>query len=226
MQAEQPRPPAWPQRGVLILAGPSGSGKGTLAARLLAGGVVRQHVSMGDLLRGLLAEARQEGSVRERLEGSLAGDLPPAAAGLTRVEWLERCLQGGLLVPDEWTQAVIALQLERSPTLRKERWLLDGYPRRVAAATHLLDNLGRLGIPVWRVLHLRLSEEDAAARLLARGRSDDTREAIAERYRFYSQEVVPTIDFLASRLGDERVIDLEASLRPDEVHALALARLA
>ena len=207
---------------MLLLAGPSGSGKGTVASRLLEDGMVGEHVSMGDLLRSLLADCRGDDAVRARAEAALGGDLPPEAAGLTRVQWLERCLHGGLLVPDAWTEAVISLQLERSPALRAGRWLLDGYPRRVRAAEHLLDTLASLGIPVWRVVHLRLGEERVAERLLARGRADDTPRAIVKRYRFYREQVLPTMAYLARRLGPGMVLDVDAAGAPAEVYGAVL----
>ena len=43
-----------PVRGVFLLLGASGSGKGTIAKQLLALGIVKHHISMGELLRGTI----------------------------------------------------------------------------------------------------------------------------------------------------------------------------
>jgi adenylate kinase len=197
-------------RGVLLLLGPSGSGKGTMADKLLEDGLITAHLSMGALLRGAIERAHSSSEAREHLESWLPGERPPEADRLDRVAWLEHCVERGLLIPDDWTKAVIERELEANHELRAAPWALDGYPRRIAAADHLLLTLAHLEIPVWAVVHLRLSLEQVQARLKARGRADDTQEAISRRWAFYEREVVPTLAHLGSRLGTNRVIELEA----------------
>jgi len=198
----------WPERGVILLAGPSGSGKGTVAARLLESGVVAAHLSMGQLLRDLLETATSSPGERATAEARLTD----APEGFTGLGWLEHCVRGGLLIPDAWTEAVVELQLaaSASPYLRRSRWVLDGYPRTVPAAEHLLETLDGLDLPVWRVLSLELPEAEATARLLARGRTDDSIAAIRRRHAFYRAEVVPALRFLESRLSPGRVRPVNA----------------
>jgi adenylate kinase family enzyme len=61
-----------PERGVFLLLGKSGSGKGTLAKQLLAAGIVKHHISMGDLLRNMIARIQNNPSARAQLEDSLS----------------------------------------------------------------------------------------------------------------------------------------------------------
>ena len=57
----------------------------------------------------------------------------------SQLEWLEFCTMNGLLVPNRWTQNFIAAHIEHSPGLRSRPFILDGYPRTVSAAKHLLE---------------------------------------------------------------------------------------
>ncbi len=164
---------------------------------------------MGALLRIAIERARSSSASREHLESWLPTEPPTEADGLDRVAWLEQCVERGLLIPNDWTNAVIECELEARPGLRTEPWALDGYPRRIAAADHLLSTLAHLRIPVWSVVHLRLSLERVQDRLNARGRTDDTLDAITSRWMFYEREVLPTLAHLQSRLGKGRVIELE-----------------
>lgn len=198
-----------PDRGVLVLLGVAGSGKGTMGRHLLEDGVTVAHVSMGEMLRGVIRLAQEQPEAREGLEDALGGDAPVDWAG-SKLEWLEHCEQHGLLVPNAWTQSIIEHQLEHRDLLRHGRWSLDGYPRRIGAAEHLLGTLERFEIPVWRVISLEISEAEALRRLLARGRADDTPEAIHERFRVYQESVLPTLEFLKSQLGERLVLRVNA----------------
>ena len=200
---------ALPPRGVVMLLGVAGSGKGTVGRLLLEGGVTSAHVSMGDLLRDVIRAASEHPESRAEIEASLADDLPAHWSG-SRLGYLEHCERHGLLVPNAWTQAIIERQLERSEALRFGRWTLDGYPRRVGAAEHLLHVLGRLEVPVWRVLSLEISEAEALRRLMSRGRADDRADAIQERFRVYQESVLPTLDFLTARLPAGAVVRVNA----------------
>ena len=63
---------------------------------------------------------------------------------------------------------------------------------------------------MWAAIHLRLSFMEVGPRLSARGRVDDTPDAISSHWMFYRREVVPTLGHLSSRLGAHRVIELDA----------------
>lgn len=223
MNPELLHPDARRPPGVFLLLGPSGSGKGTLAEGLLAAGLADFHISMGDLLRGLIARVRSSPKERQALEAELPGE--PPAGFASRVDWLIDTVEDGRLVPDAWTQKLIEEELKRRSELRAGRWVLDGYPRRVDAARHLLQTLNTLDIPVLGVVHLRLPLEAVRTRLLGRGRADDTSEAIEQRYGFYRQSVLPTVGFLRGESGDEHVWEIDASGTPGEVAEDVWARI-
>ncbi len=173
------------ERGVFLLLGASGSGKGSVGAALLERGAITAHASMGAWLREALLDP-----ATATLEPHLAPQLAEFASPL---EYLRHCVMNGLLIPDAWTQAVIDLRLEHAPA---GLWLLDGYPRTVGAAQHLITALERKGIALLGVVHLRVLNEVAMQRLLARGRSDDRESAILERLEFYHFSVLPTLEWL------------------------------
>jgi adenylate kinase len=198
MNASSPTKRAPHQRGVFLLLGPSGSGKGTLAKHWLETGVIASHVAMGDLLRGLLEHVKRDRNARVELEAQFRADLPTGFD--SGVQALEHAVRNGLLIPNAWTNFVIERELERRAELRTQTWALDGYPRRIHAAEHLLKHLEKLGIPMLGAVRLELSLEQVKTRLLARGRTDDTLDAIANRYQFYLEHVVPTLDWLSDRI--------------------------
>ncbi len=191
----QPRP----TRGVFLLLGASGSGKGTIAKQLLALGIVKHHVSMGDLLRSIIERINTNPSERATLEYQLADPIPNGFS--SKVACLEHCVKSGLLIPDSWTEFIIESDLTSKPALQTEPWVMDGYPRRIEAAKHLLESLGKLEIPLLAVIHLRISLPQMQKRLLARGRSDDTLEAIENRFAFYQEHVLPTLEFLSQKVN-------------------------
>ncbi len=190
----QPRP----ARGVFLLLGASGSGKGTVAKQLLELGVVKHHISMGDLLRGMIERIRDSPEKRSKLEQELADPIPNGFS--SKVSYFEHCVEHGSLIPNSWTKAVIEQELLHRPELQTVPWVMDGYPRRIEAAKHLLKTLGTLEIPLLAAIHLSISLPQMQKRLLARGRGDDTPQAIANRFKFYQDHVLPTLAFLGNKV--------------------------
>ena len=174
-------------RGVFLLLGPSGSGKGSVGAALLQRGAITAHASIGAWLREVSSEPTA-------LEPDLMPLQPLAFA--TPLEYLRHAVTSGLLIPDQWTQAVLEQRLKVALI---SRWALDGYPRTIGAAQHLVSALTAIGIPLLGAIHLRISDEVATRRLLARGRTDDASAAIAQRLEFYRSSVIPTLEWLQQR---------------------------
>jgi adenylate kinase len=190
----QPRP----ERGVFLLLGASGSGKGTLAKQLLELGIVKHHISMGDLLRGMIKRIENNPDASTKLEQQLADPTPNDFS--SKMAYLEHCVKNGLLIPDSWTEFIIEHELIHRSALQTTPWVMDGYPRRVKAAKHLLESLNKLEIPVLAVIHLSISLPQMQKRLLARGRNDDTIKAIENRFAFYQEHVLPTLEFLGNQV--------------------------
>lgn len=137
----------------------------------------------------------------------------------SQLDWLEYCTMNGLLVPDRWTQSFIAAHIEHDARFKHEAFIIDGYPRTVAAAEHLLGFLNEQGIPVIKVLHLSISKQEMITRASGRGRSDDGREALLSRFQFYIEHVQPSVDYMKTVLGHEAIALLDAHQPVYEVNA-------
>jgi len=105
-------------------------------------------------------------------------------------------LQRGELISDD--EMYILLQ-ETFAKQGGDQWILDGFPRTRAQAEWLIDHQAQYGYSLDVAVVLDVSEEEVVARMEARGRSDDTPEAVAERLRIYREEVTPILDYLTEQ---------------------------
>lgn len=158
--------------------GISGSGKGTQAELLekylkekdAARGIVRPE--MGNLLRSFM----QSGTSLSQKTGDIvsAGGLVPSFMPIY-------LLTGMLNEHFDGTQHLI----------------LDGTCRRPDQSRAADDMMRLWGRTSLHVLSLELTPESAKQRLIARGRADDAKdEAIANRFAWYKEHVVPAMDEL------------------------------
>ena len=142
----------------------------------------------------------------------------PANTDVFQMEWLEFCTVHGLLIPNRWTQDLISAAIDsilHSDSINGEDdydspFILDGYPRTVAAAEHLLSYLKKENVPVLKVLHLSISKTEMRARAGKRGRVDDNAEALNSRFEFYIENVQPTVDYIKGELGGSAVSLIDA----------------
>ncbi len=161
----------------MVILGRQGSGKGTQAIRIAETyGVV--HISTGDMLRAAVAEGTELGLKAKSI------------------------MDAGDLVPDSVINGIVEERLLKQD-VRSCGFLLDGFPRTVGQADALLsyaeDDL-RLA------LNLDVSIDEVMARMLARGRDDDTAEAITRRLDLYETETAPLLDWFAER-GILKIVD-------------------
>jgi adenylate kinase family enzyme len=198
-----------------------------------------RHLSMGDILRKTVTKAKEDKNFKitlgekynisqdisifdvqknrpevvkkaENYHKDIVSSLNLTDNFISQFDWLEFCIVNGLLIPDEWTERIIDALLENSPELKKEIFILDGYPRTVTSAEHLLKILNRLNIPIIQVLHLFITKEQMKARAFGRKRIDDTQNSLERRYQFYIEKVQPCIDYLKNQLGSTRVSLVDA----------------
>ncbi len=132
------------------------------------------------------------------------------SAFTSQLEWLEYCTMNGLLVPDRWTQNFIAAHIEHNTTFRSQPFVIDGYPRTVAAAEHLLQFLASQEIPVIKVIHLSISKQEMIVRARSRGRADDDSASLVSRFNFYIENVQPSVDYMKTELGSETIALIDA----------------
>lgn len=199
-------PPLPPQVGPpwrLVLLGPPGVGKGTLA-EWLSESLGACHLSTGDVFRGMknIPEHERSHAMREALAVMIRGGLVSDATVLELVGERVECLRcrGG--------------------------FLLDGFPRSVGQAEALEQILRREAIALNGVLNFELPLEEIVERVAARRvclgckavynlsfkppkveghcdrcgkplhqRSDDRPEASAVRMRIYEETTAPLIQY-------------------------------
>ena len=156
----------------LIFLGPPGAGKGT-QAKTLADNCNIPHISTGDILRQAMKEQ--------------------TTLGIKAQGYVDR----GELVPDLLVQDMVLERL-RQPDVNPG-WILDGFPRTVNQASFLEELLQDLNHDSKKVVNLEVPDDVVVARLLERGRKDDTEEVIRRRLEVYRSETAPLIDYYGDR---------------------------
>jgi adenylate kinase len=120
----------------------------------------------------------------------------------------------GKLLSDEETINVIDKVFELIDL--SEEFVLDGFPRTVVQADWLFTQIRNKRVNLTAVFNLAASQQEVKKRLLARGRLDDTEEAIAYRFKEYDETTLPILDsFKKEKLP---VYDIDASQDPISVH--------
>jgi adenylate kinase len=193
MSCAEPRRSRSPIR--LLMLGAPGSGKGTQGTRLaeLYGA---RHVSTGDLLRAQVAEGTELGQLAQ--------------------PYMDR----GDLVPDELILGMVLDDVlgEQSPP----SFVLDGFPRTVAQATAAYDRAVETGRTLHAVVSLDIGHDELMARLVERGREDDTRDTVRHRIEEYEQKTLPLLDYYTGR---GLLVPVDAVGAVDEVTARITAAL-
>jgi len=172
----------------LVILGRQGSGKGTQAARLVE--AYRPiHVSTGDMLRASVAAGTELGLQARAL------------------------MDAGDLVGDDLINGIVSERLAQ-PDVVENGFLLDGYPRTPDQAAAMEVFLAEAGTPLDAAVNLDVPVDEVTARMVARGRADDTEEAIRRRLALYESETAPLLAWFADRglldvvdgLGDVDVV--------------------
>ncbi len=198
----------------VVLLGPPGAGKGTVAAVLAENGY--RHVSTGELLREQI-----------RLQTPLGCE-----AGQLMAE--------GKFVPDAVVVGMIRGMLE--PWDKGTRYLFDGFPRTLVQAERLDELFAILGGNLSAVVLLECPDEVIVERLSGRRtcqkcgavyhlkynpslsgeqcdsdgseleqRLDDRAETIRERLKVYAEQTAPLVDYYRAK-GLIRAVDATQSI--------------
>lgn len=161
--------------------GISGSGKGTQA----------------ELLEKFLKEKDSRGVVRPEM-GSLLRSFMQSGTALAGKTG--EIVSSGGLVPSFMPIYLLTGMLNASFD-GTQHLLLDGTCRRPDQSRAADDMMRMFGRTNLHVLSMELTPESAKQRLVARGRADDAKdEAIASRFAWYQEQVVPALDEL-EKLG-------------------------
>jgi len=183
----------------VILLGPPGAGKGTIAKALmqLDGSV---QISTGDILRAAIAEGSDLG------------------------KQVEAAMAAGNLVTDQLIMDIMEQRLQQEDC--QQGYLLDGFPRTIPQAEALKALLARLGEKLDCALELNIPRDIIVDRLSTRRtctncgeiynvkskppkvdgicdvcgnvivqRADETEEAIENRLQVYNDQTAPLVDF-------------------------------
>jgi adenylate kinase len=151
----------------VLIVGPQGAGKGTQAA-LLSDHLGVPHISTGDIFRSNVSAGTEMGVLAKRY------------------------MDAGELVPDEVTSAMVASRLAEPDA--NGGFLLDGFPRTVPQAEWLGALLRDRQQNLDAVLEVSAPNAILLERMLSRGRSDDTAEAITRRLELYHSSTKPLLD--------------------------------
>ncbi len=163
----------------LVILGRQGSGKGTQAVRLAeAYGSI--HVSTGEMLRAAVEAGTELGLQAKAL------------------------MDTGDLVGDDLINGIVAERLSEAD-VAEQGFLLDGYPRTPDQASALERILNLTGEALDVALSLEVPVDEVTARMLARGRADDTVEAIRRRLDLYESETAPLLAWFDERELLEKV---------------------
>jgi adenylate kinase len=154
----------------LVILGRQGAGKGTQCSLLVKHYGI-PHVSTGDILRAAVAEGT---------------DL-----GLRAKEIME----AGELVSDDLILGIVRERLAQPDA--QLGFLLDGFPRTDVQAQELTAMLSPNAIDV--AIDIEVPDNVVTERMLARGRADDTPEAIQRRLELYQTETAPLLEFFSSQ---------------------------
>jgi len=184
----------------IVLMGPPGAGKGTLAKQLTTAYPNLTHISTGDMFR----EAIKAGTSLGQLAKSY--------------------LDSGNLVPDEVTIGLVKERLSKDDCANG--FLLDGFPRTLAQAQALKEITKEINRPVEVVVNLDCDKDELVKRISGRRvckncgapyhivnmkpkvegvcdlcggplfqRKDDNEEALKVRLHHYVVDTKPLLDF-------------------------------
>ena len=175
----------------LIFLGPQGSGKGTQLTLLKQ--YLTEHDPKRNIVHFEMGKNLRELAQRDNYTGRYSKEI----------------LAGGGLIPYAISTSVFSQYLIEHLVTDDEHLLIDGFPRmpsQVPALDSALIDFYKRKSPT--VIFLHLSNEEAAKRLLLRGRDDDTTANIDKRLKWSQEQTAQNINWFKSNPA-YRVIEID-----------------
>lgn len=104
---------------------------------------------------------------------------------------IKQILESGKLVDDETVIGLVKKRVAEKDC--QDGFILDGTPRTLKQAYALED------LNFDKAIYFNLPKEEVLARLLKRGREDDTKELIEQRLRLYFVQTEPVIEYYKNK---------------------------
>ncbi len=105
----------------------------------------------------------------------------------------------------------------------QQEFLLDGFPRTITQANWLQEQISNQRLNLTAIFNLIAPLDVIKARLLSRGRLDDTPTSIALRFKEYNLSTLPILDFFKQYKAP--VYDIDANKSPLEVYNEILTKI-
>lgn len=109
---------------------------------------------------------------------------------------LLRVMNEGELVASAVIDEILAKELAKLKTAKGV--VLDGYPRMMAEARWLMDNISDFGLELVRVIYLAVTKQESVKRIQGRGRNDDSPRSVEEKWDFFMEDEKPVIAYFKS----------------------------
>jgi adenylate kinase len=186
-----------------LFFGPQGAGKGTQVKLLIEALKKRSdrrviHIDMGQLLRDMVAHGGHSASLTKAV------------------------IEVGKRMPDFMPIYLTTDALVKQFT-GEEHLVADGLARGPDQTRGWDDAMAFYGRLDYHIISLELSEAESIRRLVARGRNDDTEDAIKQRLAWHKAEVEPQLEMLKARGRTVHRIEGEADV--ETIHKNILAAL-
>ncbi len=125
----------------------------------------------------------------------------------------DEILKQGKLVDDMLTVKLMAQEMAKVVRSGKDA-ILDGFPRDIEQAEWIAENIAQV---IKIVVRINVPKEELMRRLIIRGRADDTKEVIEERFRITEQNIYSVCEILATK--GIKIVDIDGTGTLEEVFA-------